>query len=369
MKRILSWLAALTLTASAAHAGGIDRSGQSIGALFENGSYAELSFGQVMPSVSGNDVAAFGGGASGNVAADYSQLGLAFKTDLSERLSAALILDQPFGADVTYAGTSVALGGTSALADTNALTALLRYKLDNGISVHGGLRVQTSRANIDLRGAAYGPLSGYTVDLASNTATGYVIGVAYEKPEIALRVAVTYNSAIAHNFDTLETLGAATIGIAPTRVKTPQSVNLDFQSGIAANTLIFGQIRWADWSAFRLDPAAFTGAAGSGLIDLDDSTTYSLGVGRKFNDTWSGALSFSYEAEGNPLVSPLAPTNGKIGVTLAGIYTSNNMKISTGVNYTKLGDAQPETGTPDTARANFSGNSAVGVGVKVSFSF
>ena len=45
------------------------------------------------------------------------------------------------------------------------------------------------------------------------------------------------------------------------------------------------------------------------------------------------------------------------------------MKITTGINYTKLGDAQPETGTPDVARANFTGNSALGVGVRVGFSF
>jgi long-chain fatty acid transport protein len=373
MKNILSGLAALTLTTTLAtipaHAGGIDRSGQGVGPLFETGNVVELSFGQVMPSVSGNDMALFGGKPSGNVANDFTQFGLAIKTDLNDHLSAALIIDQPFGADIAYGTSSVALGGTIADASSQAVTGLLRYRMDSGFSVHGGLRVQTSKAHVVLKGAAYGGLNGYAVDLDQETATGYVLGAAYEKPEIALRVALTYNSAIDYKFATLETLGAATIGVTDTAVSTPQSVNLDFQSGVAADTLVFGQIRWADWSEFRLDPATFTALAKGGLIELEDSTTWTIGVGRKFNDTWSGAASISYEAEGDPLVSPLAPTNGKLGLTLAGIYTKGNMKISTGINYTDLGDAQPETGTPDVARASFTGNSALGVGVKVSFQF
>ena len=69
------------------------------------------------------------------------------------------------------------------------------------------------------------------------------------------------------------------------------------------------------------------------------------------------------------LVSPLAPTNGKKGITLAAIYTRDNMKISTGINYTKLGDADPETGTPDTARANMRDSDVFGIGVRVGFTF
>lgn len=368
MKHILSLTGALALTTTLAQAGGIDRSGQGIGALFEKGTYAELSFGHVNPSVSGNDVVGFGGGATGNVAASYNQVGLAFKMDFNDHFSGAVIMDQPFGADVLYAPTSVALGGTSAVANTNAVTALLRYKLDNGFSAHGGLRSQTADAHIDLRGLAYGGFNGYSVDLATDTAVGYVVGIAYEKPEIALRVALTYNSKVKHTFDTTETLGVAVIGVTPTRVDTPQSINLDFQTGVAQDTLVFGQFRWVNWTSFRLDPATFTPLAG-GLIDLEDTRTLTLGVGRKFNDNWSGAFSMTYEDGGSPLVSPLAPTNGRIGATLAAIYSQDNFKVTTGINYTKLGDAQAETGTPDTARADFSGNSALGIGIKIGYSF
>ena len=75
----------LALSTSTALAGGFERSGLPLGFMFENGSYAELSFGYASPEISG----AAGGGLapSGNMAEDYSTIGLSFKTDLTEKLS------------------------------------------------------------------------------------------------------------------------------------------------------------------------------------------------------------------------------------------------------------------------------------------
>jgi long-chain fatty acid transport protein len=381
MGRVLVTASALALAAGAANAGGIDRSGQSIAPLFEKGGYAELSFGTVNPSVSGKDVAIFGGRNSQNVGEDYLSLGFAYKQDINDQLSYAIIYEKPFGADLSYAsvasGGSVAFGGTKAHAGYDELSAILRYKFNDNMSAYGGLRISRASGDVTLRGAAYVPLSGYNANFSNDTGIGYVVGAAYEKPEIALRVALTYHSAIKHEHDTKETIGGFPIGpVSTTEVSTPQSVNLDVQSGVAPGWLAFGQIRWVDWSAYDIDPIVLTKQTnggvfvkGGGLVDLNDSTTYTIGIGHKFNDQWSGAASVSYEEKGDPLVSPLAPTNGRLGVTLAAVYTTGNTKITTGINYTKLGDAKPETGTPDVARANFTGNSAVGVGVRVGFSF
>lgn len=360
--------ALVALSANASAAGGIDRSGQGISPIFETGRYFELSFGAVNPKVDGTDVL---GGSTGNVAADYTQISLAYKFDINDKLSFAMILDQPFGADVLYEPTSLMLGGTKAEASSTSLSAILRYKFDGGFSVHGGVKADRGDGFIRLSGLAYGPVNGYNVTLDSDVAPGFLVGVAYEKPEIALRIALTYHSEIKHDFDTTERIGG--VQVAPssvTEVKLPSSVNLDVQSGIAKDTLLFGQIRYVDWSAFRVDPAWFTGVTGDGLIDLEDTTTFTLGIGRRFNENWSGSLSFSYEDGGtDDLVSPLAPTNGKKGVTLGAVYTQDNMKVTMGVNYTKAGDARPETGTPDTARAEMTDNDAVGVGVKIGWNF
>ena len=86
-----------------------------------------------------------------------------------------------------------------------------------------------------------------------------------------------------------------------------------------------------------MDPERFVTVTGGGLVELEDTTTYTIGVGRKFTDNWSGAMSFLYEDSEDGLISPLSPTNGRKAITLAAIYTQDQLKITTGINYTKLG--------------------------------
>ena len=92
-------------------------------------------------------------------------------------------------------------------------------------------------------------------------------------------------------------------------------------------------------------------------------------MGRKFTENWSGSVSFAYEKEGDRLVSPLAPTTGRQGVTLAAVYNQNNWKITTGISYVKLGDADPETGTPDQKRAEIRDSDALGFGIRIGYRF
>lgn len=369
MKKLTTAGAALLLSTTAVHALGLDRSGQPIGAIFEDGSYAELTFGKVMPKLDGADLPGFGGSSIGNVANDYSQFGFAYKADLSDTLSYAIIGDQPYGVDIAYPATAdgggLTLAGTSAQLESKALTVMLRYKIDDNFSVHGGIRSQTIEGDITLAGAAYGGLNGYTTSLGEHTNVGYAIGAAYERKDIALRVALTYHSSIKHEFETTEFGGPST----PTSVETPQAVNLDFQTGIAADTLLFGSIRWAEYSTVIVSPATFAAnTGGNSLTDIDDGFAYNIGVGRRFSDQLSGSVSFGYEATGDDLVSPLSPSNGNYSVALGAEYKVNdNVAISGGVRYIKVGDAQPQTN--DTARASFTGNDAIGVGMKIAYSY
>ncbi|KGJ16299.1 OmpP1/FadL family transporter [Paracoccus sanguinis] len=399
MKHTLTGAAALMLTAAPVLAGGIERAPQSLNILFEPGNYVEFSGGRVTPDVSGRDLALRGPGgvvvypggrSTGDVADDYSFVGMGFKYQINDQLSAAFIIEQPFGADIRYPNLNPAsatqgslnLGGTYATVDSTTYTALLRYKFDDQFGIHGGLRGSRASGDVGLRGAAYGPVNGYDVDLDSAWGTGYVLGASWEKPEIAARVSLTYNSPIEHDFDTTESgpaidpdgpgpLPALPLlnGNSETTVKTPRSWTLEGQTGVAPGTLVFGSIRWVKWSEFKVDPDRFTAVTGGGLVDLDDTTTYVIGVGRKFTDNWSGALSFTYEKAGDKLVSPLSPTTGRKGISLAAIYTQDKWKITTGVSYFKLGDATPETGTPDVARASMTDADALGVGIKVGYSF
>lgn len=381
MKNFMTTGAALLLTTTAAHAVGLDRSNQDITAIFADGNYVELSFGSIMPNVGGADL--LGTATYEGVALDFTQLSGSLTYQVNEQVSVAVIIDQPFGADVLYpgAGATSFLGGTAAELNSTAITALARYRINDNFSVHGGLRGERLDANITLSGLAYGGLSGYNVDLASSTAFGYVAGVAYERPEIALRVALTYNSAITHEFDSVETVNGFPIsalpaaanpfgsdGVGITTVETPESWNLDFQTGIAADTLLFGSIRRALYSKTLVEPEYFGGIVGS-LTDIDDNTSYTIGVGRRFSETFSASVSYSWEPSQDDLVSPLAPTNGMEAISIGGQYTMGDMILSGGVRYTMLGDAFPETGTPDVARADFNGNDALAVGLSIGYNF
>ena len=363
-------LSALFATAAGpVFAGALDRSGQSIGVIFEEGRRVELSLSYVAPSASGDDVAFFGGSHSGNVLEDFFQFGAAYKADINNQLSYALIYDQPFGADVEWGSGSLALGGTFADANSNAVTGVLRYKFNDNFSAHGGLRAQSIEASVGLIGAAYGVFSGYEAELDQDWELGYLVGGAYERKDIALRVALTYNSAISYELDTNET-GFFGETDDTTDVRTPQSVNLEFQTGIMADTLLFGSVRWVDWSEFSVSPPTFSGFTDFPLVEYDDDiVTYSLGVGRRFSDTWSGAIQVGYEDPDDRLVTPLGPSTGNFSVGVGATYTIDKMEITGGVRYVWLGDADPETGEPDTARAEFTDNTAVAAGLQLAYTF
>jgi long-chain fatty acid transport protein len=362
MRAFLLGSVALLGAASMAEAGRLDRSGQSILAIFETGDYAELSFGVAKPDVQGTAIAPLGGFGSGDMAADTLSFGMAIKTELRDGLDIGLILDEPFGADVAYpTGTGYFAQGTTAEFNTQALTAVAKYRLPSNVSLLGGLRYQTMSAE-----ATVPFVAGYSATTDSDGALGYVLGVAYEKPEIALRVALTYNSAIDHELDTIDgsLLGG---GASVTEISSPQSLTLDFQSGVAKDTLVFGSVRWVDWSEFEIDPASYPPA--DPLVSYDDDTvTWTLGVGRRFNENWSAAVSLGYEKASGGFSANLGPSDGFKSIGIGATYTMDNVKITGGLRYLDLGDTDTSLNGVTTA-ATFRDNSAIAFGMKLGISF
>lgn len=371
MTRILTLTVGATFIAAGANAGGIDRNGQPISFIFEEGTFVEIGIGSVSPSISGVDLPFFavpGGGPSGNIAKPIAPLTFSIKTDITDKLSFGVLYDQPFGAEIEYGLGSLLFGGTTARAEISAVTALMRYEFTDRFSAHGGLRFQSGDADVTFTGLANGAFSGYNVKLTNDTSIGYVAGVAYEIPEYFLRVALTYSSAITHKFQAIETVPRFPTSIATIESSTPQSVNLEFQTGIAPKTFVFGGARWVDWSELQFNPPVLLAVSGEGIVDFKDTVTYSLGVGRQFNEHWTGLFSLIYEPGVDPLVSVLAPTDGFWGATIGAVYSNKNLRITAGINYTQLGDAITEVG-PDIPVGDFSGNESVGFGLKVGWSF
>jgi long-subunit fatty acid transport protein len=180
---------------------------------------------------------------------------LAYKQDINPQTSFAIILDESTGVNLKYAttadGDSVMLGGTTAKVNTQELKGLVRYQFNDTFAIHGGLRIERTQGSVRLGGLGYGPLAGYQTNFAENTNSGYVLGGSIEIPENALRVALTYNSAIKHDGDTKESIA---VGTGVTSVTTPQSINLNMQTGVATNTLFFANIRWVEWSKYLVKP-------------------------------------------------------------------------------------------------------------------
>jgi long-chain fatty acid transport protein len=359
-------LLATTCAASGALAAGLDQSGQPVTLLFEPGRYAELGFATVLPSIEGADPA---GVASGNVYNPVGALSAGVRADLGDAWSAALIVDEPYGVivnyDLDYPAGAFPFAGTRAEPDSLGITALLRYRLDDRLSLHGGLRAQRFGGEATLAGTGYGPLAGYTWTGDADWGLGTVFGAAYERPEIALRVALTWGSAIAHDLDAEENF----FGPTTTEVTMPQSVNLDLQTGLDPKTLLYGSIRWVDWSGWTVAPAGLLAATGLPLIAFDeDAFTWRLGLGRQLTPAFAAAVELAHETAKGQTMTALDPYDGFTGLGLGGRYAlPSGLRLGGGLAFNWLGDA--DVAAPTGATARFRDNHALAARVSVGFAF
>lgn len=360
MKKILGATTALVVGTLSAQAGGIERTSFNPAFLFENGNYFEVAFGSVSPSVSGigPNVTLLGLVGSGDMASSYTTISGSVKYQVTDEFAIGIVVDQPVGVDVAYpGGTTYFFNTSSAVVDSLQLSVLGHYRFSPNFSAYGGVRAVRTDGMVDNVNLGAGPV--YDMSTSTETDYGYVVGVAYERPDIALRVALSYISEVTHTFAATDTIAPGPAGFSTT---IPQGVNLDFQTGVAADTLVFGSIRWRDWSEFTIAPR---GGAVPLSTNNKDTISYTLGVGRKLSDSFSALASVGYEpAVGGP-AGNLGPTDGYTSLTLAGIYTApTGMKVTVGASYGWLGDA-----TTSTISGRFADNNVVGIGVRVGYSF
>ena len=417
LKKLTTALILATLPATGVFAAALDRSGQSIAAFLQPGNYFEAGISVLDPNVSGKARATYGGGNLSDMAGDYYFPSAAIKLQPTEHFSVGLIYDQPFGADAAYSledplvgpGTGLFYGNgeaTEAEVTTQNLSLILGFQPTENWNIYGGAAYQTIKGDVKLRGAAYGGsgptgFGGYNANIGEDSAVGWLAGIAYQIPEIALKASVTYRSEIKHSVNINESAIPATAGSIPsiinnpalagkaatgsTDITTPQSVNLDLQSGIMANTVAFANVRWVNWKDFAIRPYAFgvaSGIAGPSVgqpngFDLvaytDDQISATVGVGRKLNEKWAGNVSVGWDSgAGNP-VSTLGPTEGYWNVGLGVQFSpAPNYFIAGGVKYFMLGDAaaQPASmfNTPN-AIADFEDNDAWAYGLKIGYKF
>ncbi len=158
--------------------------------------------------------------------------------------------------------------------------------------------------------------------------TGTVIGVGYET---MLMCRVDNYPLQATDFE-LTTTNASIPGLPQkTKGSVPDYKTLTFQSGIAADTMVFGSVRKANWATNQLYVAPYAAATST----FKDSTTYSIGIGANLMIRGRAATTLSFQtgiAENTPLTITnwIAKCNNR--------QLKDNMSVSAGYNYTKLGD-------------------------------
>ena len=269
--------------------------------------------------------------------------------------------------------------GTNVSITSQNFTGLLGVKLGEkkNIQIYGGPTIQRLEGDVHLRGNAYKTASGYDANITRDTAYGWMAGIAYLKPEIALKAALTYRSEIDHDVnmtENLPALGAAGVGTNEITITMPKSVNLDFQTGINPTTLLTAKARWVPWSDFAIKPKIYNAAAiasGNGDLNLvdysKDAWTAEVGLGKKLSPQLaiSGAVGYDSGA-GNPITS-LGPVEGNWNVGLGAKYNlTPEWAVSGGVKYLMFGDAKAKL--PDgSIVGDFQDNDGWVYGVRLSY--
>ncbi|EEA95509.1 OmpP1/FadL family transporter [Pseudovibrio sp. JE062] len=249
------------------------------------------------------------------------KIGLLENLDLFARINQPYLIREQPGFD---------WNGRFAIGETNAdalgVDAMLSYKHElskgNYIRVFGGLRsVTVDYEQLSKTLVAPTVERDTEINVDSDREYGYRIGAAFEKPEIALRAMVAYESGIDVKLDgALAIQGAGSYG-ASAKATLPQSIEAKVQTGIAPKWLASFGVKWTDWSVLNelaVDVDSPGGAiptnvvrdlgysdgwiveAGIGhqlteKLSLGSSVTWDKGIGGPYSDTYSLSLGGSYD--------------------------------------------------------------------------
>ena len=268
--------------------------------------------------------------------------------------------------------------GTNVEIRTQNATLLLGAKLgeSKNFQIYGGPQMQRLTGEVHLRGTAYGPMTGYDANIGADMGYGWVAGVAYHKPEIALKAALTYRSEIDHERSIAEVVPATTYaGSQNFKVTLPESWNLDFQTGINPTTLLTAKVRYVPWSDFDIRPPQYGNVTALGnnnvplpIVGYDkDQWSAEVGLGKKVSDKLAVSGSVGYDSgAGNP-VSTLGPIKGYYSLGLGAKYNvTPEWSVSVGGKYLKFGDATAQLPTGTTV-GEFDDNDGFIAGVKLAY--
>ena len=365
-------VALLAATPLFVNAEGLERINIDPSFMFTEGSSAEIGFASIdpsLPAVKGTG-SAFTFQSGLDVGTSFSAVTGTVKTEMGDSFDLGLFYtNQGNGVGLDY-GTITGLEGNITIkADLEipTLAAIGKYKINDTMSVFVGAKQSTVNAGATLKlgmdsNANTNPDVTSHWELSKKSGIGAIYGAAYEMPEIALRVVLTIEDDIALNIPATAKGGLADTGTATASIG--DAISLNFQTGIAEDTLLFGNIRRSSLADNQVKvPVLVAGL--TQVSSFSDGDSYSLGVGRKINDDLSVSISGFYDGSSGGAISELAPTGSTRTLSLGGKYAiADNADLSIGGSYSQRGDALTAN-----YKASLTDSEVISLGAKLAFSF
>lgn len=312
-KTIIFGLIGATAISSAAMAGGFSRGTADTDILYEDGDVVMRGGVFYVAPQRGYDTINGAAGTDPNYSDSYTVPSVAGKLQLLDNLACAGTQTVAFGAGASYGTqrllTQVGMGQNPTIsegftANQLGLTCGVNHEVGPGRAwLLGGVIFEKFKYE-QVTGAG-------TLSFDGDYVPGYQLGVAYEVPEIALRGQLLYRSETSHNPDGTF-VNAAPIPIPGPAVippgtvmpsvghgTMPQSLELKLQSGVAPGWLVFGSVKWTDWSVLQTLKYEILPLGPAGVNELEyfwrDGWTVSAGTGHKFNDMISGSVALTWD--------------------------------------------------------------------------
>lgn len=231
---------------------------------------------------------------------------------------------------------------------------------ENFSALAGVRRDKISVQNADI----FKSVGGTDPSISSDTDVTTLWGVAYERPKIALRVELLMQQASEFSMQSTCGLPAPICGTDKSTAAMPDLMTLNLRTGIMEDTVAFATIHKGKWSSAQISIADNTPTTPTSAFE--DSTEYSVGLGRKISDALAVSVSYNWQKAGNGQTSSLFTVNdGYKGVSLGARYSLENVEFALGYNYTKLGDVR-YTPAPNNS---FKDNNVSALGAKVTLRF
>jgi len=365
-------------------AGGFDNTGRPFGIIFgadDRPNELRLSYTHISPEVDGNarptrNSASISNVESNELIANFENIEWAIRYRVNDKVSCAVRFEEPFRAEVRYRDDSLSythipdsaepevhtVAPIASVYESDSLSVACRYGWLNDFQrfyVFGGPKYQKVKGSFssDLSALSLGSADNLSVNLGSGREFGYLAGIGYEIPSLAVRVSLIYHSEIEYtlkgeSYTPVPDFTERIKSMARAKMLTPQSVHLNLQTGVAEGWLVFGEFKWSEWRKVDqievvdgiLNPSL--GLFKNNTVDVNlgviNVLSERLQVGVSYNTGFKlGGKSYPAGVDGTNLRSP-AGDRQRLGLGVSFLFTEH-LSFDSSISYTQIEDTKTVT--------------------------